>query len=65
MRSEAENKAMADELVAIIRKHGGWMEGDMLYFPSVHKRQLFEQDITAARDLQADWHLVEQLLEKE
>lgn len=26
-----------------VKKHGGWIEGEMVYFPSVYQREQFEK----------------------
>lgn len=49
MRSKQDLAAKADALVSLIRKYGGWVEGDMVHFPSVHLRERFEAAMTAQR----------------
>lgn len=50
MRSKQELTAMADALVSLIRKHGGWIEqGEIIRFPSVSKREQFEAALEAGK----------------
>ena len=50
MLSNADIANRANELVALIRKYGGWIEqGEIIRFPSVSKREQFEAAIEAGK----------------
>lgn len=36
-------------LLKLVKSFGGWLEGDVAYFPSVHQRQLFEKAFSAGK----------------
>lgn len=44
----SEFKMTYKKFKAIVAKHGGWLEGDTAYFPSVYQRQECEKELASS-----------------
>lgn len=65
MRSDLVAKA--DYLVAMIRKHGGWLDGDgeTVRFASVAAREAFDAELEEDKYSGFDWNHFRKQLEQE
>lgn len=48
MRSDL--KAKADHLARLIKKHGGWIDGEHVRFPTPHALTQFEAALNSEKD---------------
>jgi hypothetical protein len=48
-RTNRRNDMTKKELVALVTKFGGWMEGDVARFPSVYQKEQFEKALAASK----------------